>query len=60
MRHEKFNGKMKEFWMMQVKFCIPDDETFSDAFEAIAILVQYILEHGESLFDIPTGIEMEE
>ena len=43
MRHEKFNGKMKEFWMMQVKFCIPDDEKISGEFEAIAVLVQYIL-----------------
>ena len=46
MRHDKFNRKMKEFWLAQVKFCIPDDENFADAFEAIAILVQYILEHG--------------
>ena len=60
MRHDKFNRKMKEFWLAQVKFCIPDDENFADAFEAIAILVQYILEHGESLFDILAGIEMEE
>ena len=44
MRYEKFNGKMKEFWLMQVKFYSPDDEIFAAAaFEAIAVLVQYRL-----------------
>ena len=46
MRHEKFNGKMKEFQLRQVKFRIHGGENFAAAFEAIAILVQYILEHG--------------
>ena len=45
---------------MQVKFCGPDDENFAAAFEAISVLVQYRLEHGESLFNILTGIETEE
>ena len=60
MRHDKFNEKMKEFRMMQVKFCSPDYGKIAATFEAIAVLVHYILEHGESLFDILTGIEMEE
>ena len=60
MRHEKFDGKMKKFRLMQVKIRSPDDEKISATFEAIAVLVHYILEHGESLFDILTGIEMEE
>ena len=47
MRHEKSNGRMKEFRLMQVNFCSPDDENYAAAFEAIAVLVQYILEHGE-------------
>ena len=46
MRHEKFNGKMKEFQMRQVKFCSHGGEHFAATFEAIAVLVQYILEHG--------------
>ena len=59
-RHEKFNGKNKEFRLMQDKFHSPNDEIFAALFEAIAVQNQYGLEHGESLFDIPTGIEMEE
>ena len=46
MRHKKFNGKMKEFWLMNVKFCSPDDEIFAATVEAIDLLVHYILEHG--------------
>ena len=37
MRHEKCNRKMKEFWLMQVKFCSPDDENFATAFEEIDV-----------------------
>ena len=59
MRHEKFNGKMKGFWLMKVEFLSPDDEAFSAAFEAISVLVHYILKHGGSFFDIMAGIEME-
>ena len=58
--HEKFNGKIKEFWLMQVKFRIPDDKKFAGVFEAIAVIFQYRLEHGEHLFDIMAVIEMEE
>ena len=60
MSHEKLNGIMKEFWLMQVNFRSPDDENFAAAFEAIDVLVQYRLDHGEYLFYILAGIEMEE
>ena len=60
MDHEKFNGKMKEFQLIQVKFCSPDDEYFEAAFEAIAVLVQYIFKHGDSFFYMLPVIEMEE
>ena len=46
MRHDKFNERMKEFRMMQVKFRSPDYGKIAATFEAIAVLVQYILEHG--------------
>ena len=60
MWHDKLNGKMKEFQLIQVNFVIPDDETCAAEFEAIAVLVQFRLERGEYLFDILTGIEIEE
>ena len=60
MWHEKLNGKMKEFQLIQVNFVIPDDETCAAEFEAIAVLVQFRLERGEYLFDILTEIEIEE
>ena len=59
MRHKKFNGKMKDFFLMQVKFRSTNDENVAAAFETIAVLVQYRLEHGEYLFDILAGIEAE-
>ena len=60
MRHEKFNGKMKEFWLVWVKLRSPDDGKIAAEFEAIAVLVQFRLERGEYLFGILTGIEIEE
>ena len=48
MRHEKFNGKMKEFWLVWVKLRSPDDGKIAAEFEAIAILFKYRLEHGAS------------
>ena len=45
MRHDIFNGKIKGFWLMQVRFCGPDDENFAGVFEAISVLFLYILEH---------------
>ena len=60
MRHEKFNGKMKEFWLMQVKFRSPYDENFAPTFKAIVVLVEYRLEHWGSFLYVLAGIEMEE
>ena len=59
-RNDKFNETIKQFRMVQVKFRSPDNEKIAAAFEAISVLAQYRLEHGESLFYLLAGIEIEE
>ena len=59
MRHEQFNGMLKEF------ACLYDcfrhrEQKFGICFEATAVICQYRLENGEPLFDLLAGISLEE
>ena len=58
MRHEQFNGMIKEFKVMSTPFRHKPDkmEKHKICFEAVAILCQYRLEHGEPLFDLMAGL----
>lgn len=58
MRHEQFNGMMKEFAVLDTRFRSPDDEKFATCFEAVAVICVYRMEHGEPLFDVLAGIEI--
>ena len=61
MRHETFNGFMKDFDILTVAFCSPSDAKFATCFEACAVLTQYRLEHGEHLWSdsVTAGITLE-
>ena len=58
MRHEQFNGMVKEFKCTSVPFRHkPDKITKHKAcFEAVTVLCQYRMEHGEPLFDLLAGL----
>ena len=57
MRHEKFNGMMKEYNVLSQQFRhpSPENEKFAMCFEAVAVICQYRLENGEPLFDLLAG-----
>lgn len=57
MRHEQFNGMMKEFKVTSTKFRHKPDkiEKHTSCYEAVAVICQYRLEHGEPLFDLMAG-----
>ena len=60
MRHETFNGLMKEFMAMQGTFRSSEHAKYATCFEAIAVVCQYRMEHGEPMYDIMAGIKLEE
>ena len=59
MRHEQFNGMLKEYCALFDQFR-HQQEQFKVCFEAIAVLCQYRMENGEPLFDLLAGIEIDE
>ena len=58
MRHEQFNGMVKEFKVTSSPFRHKPDkiEKHKICFEAVTVLCQYRLEHGEPLFDLYAGL----
>ena len=55
MRHEQFNGMLKEFSSLDNQFR-HDQDKFEVCFEAACVICQYRMEHGEPLFDLLAGI----
>ena len=56
MRHEQFNGMLKEFSSLADVFRHEQDK-FEVCFEAACVICQCRMEHGEPLFDLLAGIE---
>jgi len=59
MRHEQFNGLLKEFYCLNGRFR-HGEKKFAMCFEAVCALCQCRLENGEPLFDLLAGIELNE
>jgi len=57
MRHEQFNGMLKEFDSMDRRFC-HGEERFETCFEAICVVCQHRMENGEPPFDLLAGVEL--
>jgi len=55
MRHEQFNGMLKEFSCLDNCFR-HGEEMFKVCFEATAVICQCRMDHGEQLFDLLSGI----
>lgn len=55
MRHEQFNGMLKEFSSLDNQFR-HKQANFEVCFEAACVVCQYRLENGEPLFDLLAGI----
>jgi hypothetical protein len=51
MRHEKYNGKLKTFQCLDRRFR-HSKERLQACFEAVAVIVQYMMEMGEPMYDI--------
>ena len=51
MRHEKFNGTLKTFECLDSRFRHSKDR-LQACFEAVVVIVQYMMETGEPLYDI--------
>ena len=70
MRHEQFNGMLKEFSCLDDRFRHlgePEEENgvrsykkFKTCFECCAVICQYRMEHGEPLFDVLAGIRLQD
>jgi len=58
MRHEQFNGMLKEYSSLSDQFR-HEQEWFEVAFEAACVICQYRMENGEPLFDLLAGIQLE-
>lgn len=58
MRHEQFNGMIKEFGCTSHAFRHKPDkiEKHCKCFEAVTVICQYRLEHGEPLFNLLAGM----
>ena len=58
MRHEQYNGMVKEFKVASTKFCHKPDkvEKHGKCFTAVAVICQYRMEGGEPLFDVLAGL----
>ena len=54
MRHEQFNGMLKEYESLAGEFRHKDK--FAACFEATAIICIYRMENGEPLFDVLAGL----
>ena len=59
MRHEQFNGMLKEFSCLDDQFRHKEAK-YGDCFEAVAVICQYRMEYGEPLFDLLAGVRPEE
>jgi hypothetical protein len=57
MRHEQFNGMLKGFGCLYQRFRHVDAR-FKTCFEAVSVIWQYRMEHGEPLFNIMAGIDI--
>ena len=51
LRLETFNGGMKKFEVVNHMFCHSQDK-FKDAFEAVAVIIQYQMDNGRPVFDV--------
>ena len=56
MRHEQFNGMLKEYSSLKDMFRHEQDK-FEVCFEAACVICQYRMEHGEPLFDLLAGMD---
>ena len=58
MRHEQFNGMVKEYAVTWKPFRSTTNkiEKHKSCFEAVTVICQYKLEHGEPLFDLLAGL----
>ena len=56
MRHEKFNGMLKEYGVLKQQFRHHSIEKFAMCFEAVSVICQYRMEHGEPLYELLAGI----
>ena len=59
MRHEQFNGMLKEYSSLDDRFR-HGMEQFKVCFEAACVICQYRMEDGEPLFDLLAGIKVKE
>ena len=50
-RHENFNGRIKNFKILDERFC-HGIEKHQVVFEAVCVITQYELENGSPLFDV--------
>ena len=59
MRHKIFNGMVKEFNVLTAPFRHEPDKMkkHEACFEAVAVLCQCRMEHGEPLFDLVAGLQ---
>jgi len=57
MRHEQFNGMLKEFSALDDQFRHEQDK-FEVCFEATCVICQCQMENGEPLFDLLAGVEV--
>ena len=51
LRLETFNGRMKKIEIVNHMFCHSQDK-FKDAFEAVALIIQYQMDNGRPVFDV--------
>ena len=56
MRHEKFNGMVKEYESVSVQYRHRVKEKFEACFEAVCVICQYRMDHGEPLYELLAGI----
>ena len=59
MRHEQFNGMLKEYSTLSDMFR-HDQDLFEICFEAAAVICQCRMEHGEPLWDVLAGVRFVE
>lgn len=59
MRHEQFNGMLREFASLDDRFR-HGEEKFGLCFDSVCVICQCRLENGEPLFDLLAGIQFEE
>lgn len=59
MRHEQFNGMIKEFSCLDIRFRHGETH-FKTCFEAVCVICQYRLDIDEPLFHLLAGIHLED